>query len=235
MTTSDATRLVLAPDGGRVLALRQWGHEAGYPIFLFHGLRRSSTWSLIDDDALRGFGIRLVCFDRPGYGDSARQVSRDVAATADDVWTLAADLQLERFSVAGLGAGGPHALACAARLSDRVYRAVVRGCPTPPDRPLPRAPVPAEYEPIIEDLGEAGTDRDGMVDDVIALHRDWYFHLAAIRIPVTVWGPGNPDLMLQLISLIPGARVAGPAAAPARQVLLDMLLHVRSGDPQQAD
>lgn len=73
---------------------------------------------LLEAAALRG--IRLVSYGRPSYGGSTPQPGRDVVSAAGDVAQLADALGLERFAVMGASGGGPHALACAALLSDRV-------------------------------------------------------------------------------------------------------------------
>ena len=65
-------------------------------------------------------GIRLVSYGRPSYGGSTPQPGRDVASAAEDVGQLADALRLERFAVMGASGGGPHALACAALLPDRI-------------------------------------------------------------------------------------------------------------------
>ena len=74
---------------------------------------------------LYGLGVRLISFDRPGYGGSDRMESRLVSDVAADVLAIANDLKIERFGVIGRSGGGPHALACAAMLPDRVTRAGV--------------------------------------------------------------------------------------------------------------
>jgi pimeloyl-ACP methyl ester carboxylesterase len=66
-------------------------------------------------------GVRLITFDRPGYGRSDRLVSRLVADVVPDVQAIG----LGRFAVIGRSGGGPHALACAALLPERVTRAGV--------------------------------------------------------------------------------------------------------------
>lgn len=80
-------------------------------------------------------GIRLVCVERPGFGESTRHPQRTLPDWADDVATFTAALGLRRLSILGYSAGGPHALVCAARLADRVTRAVVVGCGAPWDLP----------------------------------------------------------------------------------------------------
>jgi pimeloyl-ACP methyl ester carboxylesterase len=65
-------------------------------------------------------GIRFLGYDRPGYGGSDAQPGRTVADAAADVAAIADALGIERLAVWGLSGGGPHALACAALLPERV-------------------------------------------------------------------------------------------------------------------
>lgn len=68
-------------------------------------------------------GIRLVSYGRAGYGGSSPKPGRSVADAAGDVAQLADALGLRRFAVMGASGGGPHALACAALLPERVTAA----------------------------------------------------------------------------------------------------------------
>jgi pimeloyl-ACP methyl ester carboxylesterase len=68
-------------------------------------------------------GIRLVSWTRPGYGASTPQPGRSVADFTADATAVADALGLDRFVVWGISGGGPHALACAALLGDRVTAA----------------------------------------------------------------------------------------------------------------
>jgi len=73
-------------------------------------------------------GVRLITYDRPGYGRSRPRPGRSVADAADDVGMIADRLELDRFAVIGRSGGGPHALACAALLpEDRVVGAASLG------------------------------------------------------------------------------------------------------------
>lgn len=68
-------------------------------------------------------GLRHVAYSRPGYGGSDRRPGRTVADCAQDVAAIADELEIERFYTVGWSGGGPHALACAAVLGDRVLAA----------------------------------------------------------------------------------------------------------------
>jgi len=118
------TNIVLAHDGRR-LAVEEWGAADGAPVFLMHGTPGSRFGPRPRGSVLYRLGVRLIAYDRPGYGDSDRLGSRVVAHAAEDVAAIADALGLERFAVLGRSGGGPHALACACLLGDRVRCAAV--------------------------------------------------------------------------------------------------------------
>ena len=78
-------------------------------------------------------GLRHVVYLRPGYGDSERCPGRAVADCAADTAAIADWLGVERFYTAGRSGGGPHALACAALLPDRVIAAATIAGVAPED------------------------------------------------------------------------------------------------------
>ena len=78
-------------------------------------------------------GLRWVSYDRPGYGGSSPHDGRTVASAAADVAAVAEALGIGRFAVLGHSGGGPHALACAALLPERVIAAVSMSGPAPFD------------------------------------------------------------------------------------------------------
>lgn len=71
-------------------------------------------------DAARRRGLRLVGWSRPGYGSSTRQEGRRVSDVVADTAAVLDHLGAERAYIAGHSGGGPHALACAALMPDRV-------------------------------------------------------------------------------------------------------------------
>jgi pimeloyl-ACP methyl ester carboxylesterase len=76
-----------------------------------------------DETVYAGLGVCFVTHDRAGYGRSSRLHGRRVVDDANDVRLIADELGFERFGVSGGSGGGPHALACAARLPECVVRA----------------------------------------------------------------------------------------------------------------
>ena len=105
---------------GRALRVYEAGDPAGKPILLIYGTPSGGTIYERHDEDARSKGIRLVCFDRPGYGGSDRLPDRAIADVVPDVTAIADELGIGRFGVWGVSGGGPHALACAALLPDRV-------------------------------------------------------------------------------------------------------------------
>jgi pimeloyl-ACP methyl ester carboxylesterase len=107
-------------DDGRVLGYEQWGDPAGHPLFLLHGTPGCRLTRHPDETLWSSLGLRVVTLDRPGYGLSSALPERRVSHAAHDVAAVADAIGLERFMVSGGSGGGPHALACAAILKDRV-------------------------------------------------------------------------------------------------------------------
>ena len=110
---------------GRTLKAETSGPTDGWPVFLLHGTPGSRNGPKPRNALLHLMGIRLVTYDRPGYGGSTRHEGRRVVDAAADIVAIADHLGIERFSVVGRSGGGPHALACAAGFPDRVHRTAV--------------------------------------------------------------------------------------------------------------
>jgi pimeloyl-ACP methyl ester carboxylesterase len=110
---------------GRRVAVQESGSPSGHPVFLMHGTPGSRLGPLPRPMILHGLGIRLITFDRPGYGYSDRLKSRQVADVVPDVEAIADELDVDQFAVLGRSGGGPHALACAALRPNRVTRAAI--------------------------------------------------------------------------------------------------------------
>jgi pimeloyl-ACP methyl ester carboxylesterase len=119
MTLAEGT--ALAADG-RVLAYVDGGRPDGYPVFGLHGTPGCRYSRMLDDSIYVEAGVRYITTDRAGYGRSTRNRGRQVSSEATDLLAIADALDLDRFAVVGGSGGGPHALACAALLPERVER-----------------------------------------------------------------------------------------------------------------
>jgi pimeloyl-ACP methyl ester carboxylesterase len=113
------TQLVKAPDGRR-LSVESLGDPDGKPVFLLHGTPGGRSGPRPRGIVLHRLGIRLISYDRPGYTGSDRFPGRAVADASIEVAAIADYFGINRFSIVGRSGGGPHALACAALLNERV-------------------------------------------------------------------------------------------------------------------
>src|SRR4051794_3715114 len=111
MPTPDVT----APPG-RILHVHEAGDREGLPGVVHHGTPTDGAlfgrW--VADAEQRG--IRLIGYDRPGYGGSDPRRGRTVGDAAADTAAIADALAIDRFATWGISGGAPHALACAALL-----------------------------------------------------------------------------------------------------------------------
>lgn len=148
MSGETRDRQVTTPDG-RVLQIRESGDLDGRPILVHTGTPDSRLLFGRDVEVAAGQGVRLISYDRPGYGGSDRLPGRAVAHCAEDVRAIAAALHIDRLGVWGISGGGPHAIASAALLSDLVPAVAVLASP---------APWPAEGLDYTEGMGELNAD-----------------------------------------------------------------------------
>jgi pimeloyl-ACP methyl ester carboxylesterase len=127
-------RTVQTPDG-RVLAVEEAGDPAGRPVLVHNGTPNSRHLYGPDTRDAAKRGLRLIGYDRPGYGGSSPRPGRTVADCAGDVRAICADLGIERLAMWGASGGGPHVLACAALLPDLLVAAASVASLAPFDAP----------------------------------------------------------------------------------------------------
>jgi len=123
MSAFDHVRL---PDGRR-LDMRVSGPADGVPLVFHHGTPGAATPVRALERAAHERGLRLVTTSRPGYGDSSRQRGRVVVDVVADTAAVLAAIGTERCLIAGWSGGGPHALACGARLGAAAAVLVIAG------------------------------------------------------------------------------------------------------------
>jgi pimeloyl-ACP methyl ester carboxylesterase len=122
----DAAEHVRLPDGRR-LEIRMSGPSGGLPLVFHHGTPGALTPIRALERAAHARGLRLVTTSRPGYGGSSRQPGRSVVAVAEDTAAVLAEIGADRCLIAGWSGGGPHALACGARLGAAAAVLVIAG------------------------------------------------------------------------------------------------------------
>lgn len=163
MTDIQPAQLTIGLPDGRTLEAVDEGDPRGTLLVCHHGSPAAAVPFEPFDRAAAERGIRLVTLSRAGYGGSSRHEGRSVASAAADAAALADHLGSERFLTMGWSGGGPHALACAALLPERVSAvATIAGV----------APYDADGLVWTEGMGEsnqfeyplAARDPDGLLD-----------------------------------------------------------------------
>jgi pimeloyl-ACP methyl ester carboxylesterase len=122
----DQREHVQLPDGRR-LDIRVSGPADGLPLVFHHGTPGAATPIRVLERAVHARGLRLVTTSRPGYGRSTRQPARSVVDVVADTEAVLGALGAERCVTMGWSGGGPHALACGARLPAAAAVLVVAG------------------------------------------------------------------------------------------------------------
>jgi pimeloyl-ACP methyl ester carboxylesterase len=118
MTDGVQDRLQLAD--GRFLDTYVSGPVDGRVFLFHHGTPSARVPMRAIERSVHSHGLRFVTWSRPGYGDSSPQPGRSVVDVVSDAEQILDWLGVDRCLTAGWSGGGPHALACGARLPDRV-------------------------------------------------------------------------------------------------------------------
>ncbi|MDZ7264910.1 MAG: alpha/beta hydrolase [candidate division KSB1 bacterium] len=122
------------PDG-RQLGYARYGNPDGQPVLFFHGIPGSRLQRNPDLSVLNELSICVYALDRPGTGLSSYQRHRTLLDWPKDVQVFCDHLGIDQFSCIGISSGGPYALACAYRLSDRIRRLAIVSSLAPLDQP----------------------------------------------------------------------------------------------------
>ena len=114
-------RLITLSDG-RLLCYREYGPAGGLPIIYFHFGLSASMLPPAAAASVARHGVRVIAFERPGYGQSDPRGDYTLDGIAADVDQLRNKLGLRRVALFGDGYGGGFAVATAARLGRDVLR-----------------------------------------------------------------------------------------------------------------
>lgn len=124
-------RSVSTKDGRALRAYDAGGPPAAPVLVWHHGSPQTGAPLAPVVRAASERGLRVLSSGRPSYGGSDPRPGRDVPSAAADTAAVADAFGVRRFAVMGALGGGPHALACAALLPDRVTAAVLLAGPAP--------------------------------------------------------------------------------------------------------
>jgi pimeloyl-ACP methyl ester carboxylesterase len=122
-----APTLELPLSDGRSLDVFVAGPKDGTPLLFHPGTPCAGLPFTPFVETLAERGLRYVSFSRPGYGSSTRRPGRDVVDVVDDTKAVLDAIGADRAYVLGWSGGGPHALACAARMPEHVIAAATIG------------------------------------------------------------------------------------------------------------
>jgi pimeloyl-ACP methyl ester carboxylesterase len=145
-------RTVTTPDG-RELRICEAGPPDGLAVVIHNGTPMSRLLFRPHVEDAERRGVRLIGYDRPGYGGSTPHPGRSIADAVRDVEAIADALGIDRLATWGISGGGPHALACAALLPERVSAAASLASV---------APYPAEGLDWFAGMGEANVAEFGL-------------------------------------------------------------------------
>ena len=213
---------------GRSISFWAAGPHDGFPVVYCHGAIGSPRWRRPQlEQLIQRLGIRYLVVNRPGFGGSDPRPGRTVADFAADLEDLIDALGYERFSIVGVSAGAPYALACGWAMPGRIAALTVVSplgpASGPGSSPSARYAVPLiafgrpSAGPACADFYlralrlRAQTEPQAMIDDYLVCRSHWGFETRDIRSRVIVWH-GRSD---RLIPLAHALRLAGeiPAAA----------------------
>ena len=116
--------------------------------------------------AAAGAGLRIVGFDRPGYGLSDPMPGRSIRDVVDDMLVIADALSLDRFATVGCSTGGAYAIAAAALVPDRVLAVVACCSMTDMSWPPGRATMSQPHAHAVWDA----PDRDAAIAAAVEAH-----------------------------------------------------------------
>jgi pimeloyl-ACP methyl ester carboxylesterase len=117
MTDARELQTLTLPDGRR-LSHAQFGDPHGVPVVYCHGFPGSRLEARQTDAFGRRLGVRVIAFDRPGYGGSDYQRGRQLTDWPADVAAALDLLGIGRFALLGISGGAPYALAAASAHED---------------------------------------------------------------------------------------------------------------------
>jgi pimeloyl-ACP methyl ester carboxylesterase len=128
------TELDVTLRDGRTLHVFDVGDPDGNVVLEQHGTPGSGLPYPPDIELARGRGLRVLRYDRAGYGGSTPNPNRSVADVVPDIEDVLDHLGIERYVSLGGSGGCPHSFACGALSAGCLASAAIAApTPYPPD------------------------------------------------------------------------------------------------------
>lgn len=109
----------------RKLGFAEYGTQDGFPIIYCHGSQSSRFEMHYDLIFAINHNLRIITIDRPGHGISDFNQKGSILSFASDVKELIQSLGISKFSVAGMSAGSPFALAISYLLPENIHKTAI--------------------------------------------------------------------------------------------------------------
>ena len=110
---------------GATVGYYEFGDPLGKPVFAFHGTPSCGAGFSFADAPARERRLRIIAPDRPGVGRSTRRANYRVGDYPAMLADFAGAMKIDRFGVWGYSGGGPYAVACVAKLGNRIDAGVI--------------------------------------------------------------------------------------------------------------
>ena len=211
------TELDVTLRDGRTLHVYDDGDPDGNVIVTHHGTPGSGLSYPPDLEVARERGLRVIAYDRAGYGYSTPNPGRSVVDVVADIDDVVASLGIERYASIGGSGGCPHSFACGAR-SERCIAAAAIASPTP---------YPADGLDWMGGMGEQNVEEfslalEGTDTLVPYLERDAAEFSAATPEQIK-------DVMATLLPPVDAAVLTGDRAVFAKEMFDRAILHGVAG------
>lgn len=105
---------------GKRVGVVEYGDPDGVAVLAMHGAPACRLMFDVADGPARACGVRLIAFDRPGYGLTPLDYGATLQSRTEVFAELPDALGLDTLAILGISGGGPYAVALAARLGSRV-------------------------------------------------------------------------------------------------------------------
>lgn len=118
---------------GHRLAYAEYGDPAGVPVVFIHGTPGSRLLGALFDDQAADSGVRLLAYDRPGFGRSSPCRDQLIHGAGTSLTAVLDELGIETAGLIAFSGGSRHAVAAVATHGSRISRMDIVSGATPPD------------------------------------------------------------------------------------------------------